>query len=166
MMGKDRMLYSFNDPKILRASLRSAHLVAPILVLSVARVALLRRRGRLQGAQAHIPGETCCHLQSGRARRAVRHLLRERGGDLFFKFWRMILCMNVHILSCRVFAYFYRISFGFLFIFLILLFSEIHLHSAVTVISLCFLCFLLLLWYLRLCCFLENKTTVKTRIKD
>lgn len=80
---------------------------------------------------------------------------REWSGNVFFRFWIMTLLYQTY----GMVAYFYRVSFRFLFIFLILLFSEVHLHSAVIVIGLCFLCFLLLLrWHLGLGLFLANKT--------
>lgn len=53
-----------------------AHLTASILFLCVTWVALLHCRGRLQGAQPRVPGETCSYLQPGWTCRAVRHLLR------------------------------------------------------------------------------------------
>lgn len=41
------------------------YLAAKILVLSVTGISVLRSQDRFQGAEADVPGETCCYLQPG-----------------------------------------------------------------------------------------------------
>lgn len=74
---------------------------------------------------------------------------------MFTRLWLMTLLQSRGIYMPGKNTDFYTIRLGVFFVFLVLPFSEVHLHSAVTVISLFLRCLLFLLW--GLCLFLGNK---------